>query len=412
MDKLISWINEKLVPPLNKFTNTKIVTALMNGFRFAFPLLLAGAFLQILTNLRFAIDSLASLGLDILSVLSFGLMGLVFTIGIAFSYASALEIDPKGATVIAVSVFFLLIKPELVEEKLVFNDSSFGAENFFVSLLAGILVPWLIHFFTKSGLVIKAKGMPSFLRNWFLPLIPGAVAVLLAWTISYPLNINIPQVVSNLSNPLFGILDSYIGMLLWGLIATLTFSVGIHPSATLGATIPVLIAALGENMEAVMVGNEAPHLMTFATLLGFITLGGQGATFTLNLLMLRSKSKTIKRLGKATIWTSLFGINEPLVYGLPIAFNPHLIIPFVLNGGVINTTLTYIAMSTGLVEKTWNIGGIIPAPPGISAFLSTQDVKSLLLVLVMLAINFVVYYPFFKTFEKATIEKEKTDGNK
>jgi PTS system cellobiose-specific IIC component len=406
MNKLIQWVEANLLPPFTKFTNSRPVSSLMIGFRFAFPLILAGAFLQIIANLRFAVEELETVGLDVLSNLSFGLMGLAFALGIAMAYSEALEIDPKGASVITMSVFFILVRPELVEGVLQFPETAFGASNLLVALLAGFGVPGIIYFFTKRGLVIKAEGLPPFIRNWFMPLIPGIVAILLAWLVSYPLGVDVPKILSGLSKPLYGIMDSYLGILVIGLLMTLTFSTGIHPSATVGALVPLWFAALGENMELVNAGKDPAHLMNFATVLGFITLGGQGATFMLNIFMLRSKSTTIKKLGRTTIWPILFGINEPLIYGLPIAFNPILIIPFIINGGIINGSLTYLVMKLGLVRIPWNIMGVIPSPPGVSAFLSTQDWRAPVFVLFLLVINALVYYPFFKAFENQTIEKE------
>ncbi len=410
MNKLVHWVEANLLPPFTKFTTSRAVSSLMIGFRFAFPLILAGAFLQIIANLRFAVEELETIGLDILGNLSFGLMGLAFALGIAMAYSEALEIDPKGATVITMSVFFILVRPEIVEGVLQFSETAFGPSNLLVALLAGFGVPGMIYFFTKRGLVIKAEGLPSFVRNWFMPLIPGVIAIFLAWLVSYPLGVDVPKILAGLSKPLYGIMDSYIGILVLGLLMTLTFSTGIHPSATVGALIPLMFAALGENMELVNAGNEPAHLMNFATLLGFITLGGQGATFMLNIFMLRSKSQTIKKLGRTTIWPILFGINEPLIYGLPIAFNPILIIPFIINGGIINGSLTYVVMKLGIVRIPWNIMGVIPSPPGVSAFLSTQDWRAPVFVLFLLVINGLVYYPFFKAYEKQLMEKEAEEG--
>jgi len=129
----------------------------------------------------------------------------------------------------------------------------------------------------------------------------------------------------------------------------------------------------------------------------------------LNLWMLRSRAKSIKRVGRMTILTSLFGINEPLIFGLPIVFNPILAIPFILNGGIINTTLTFIAMKIGLVTIPWNFAGVIFAPAGIPAYILTQDWKAVVLVAILLVIDAAVYYPFFKAYERITMEREEAE---
>jgi len=213
MNKIVLWVEKYLIPPFSKFTNSRPISSLMIGFRFAFPLILAGAFLQIIANMRFAVEQLENIGLDMLAGLSFGLMGLAFALGIAMAYSEALEIDSKGATVLTMSVFFILIRPEIADGFLKFSETAFGPSNMLVAILAGFGVPGIIYFFTKRGLVIKGEGLPPFVRNWFLPLIPGVIVILLAWLISYPLGVNVPEFLAGLSKPLYGIMNTYVGIL-------------------------------------------------------------------------------------------------------------------------------------------------------------------------------------------------------
>ncbi len=43
-----------------------------------------------------------------------------------------------------------------------------------------------------------------------------------------------------------------------------------------------------------------------------------------------AKVKVIKYLAKAALLLCLFNVNEPILYGVPIIFNPVMIIPFLL----------------------------------------------------------------------------------
>ena len=102
---------------------------------------------------------------------------------------------------------------------------------------------------------------------------------------------------------------------------------------------------------------------------------------------------------------SLFGINEPIIFGAPIILNPFLFIPFVF-GPMIVTVITYLSMTSGLVGKP--IAGP-PGflPPGVGAFIMTLDWKCVVLVFVNLILMTLFYYPFFKMMEADELKKEK-----
>ncbi len=121
--------------------------------------------------------------------------------------------------------------------------------------------------------------------------------------------------------------------------------------------------------------------------------------------MMRSKAKSLNSVGKVSIIPSLFGINEPLIFGTPIILNPFMFIPFVF-GPLICTTIVYLTMNLGLVGKPIaNPPGFLP--PGVSAFLMTLDWKAVALVFVLLILQTVFYYPFFKMMEKEELQKEQ-----
>ena len=120
--------------------------------------------------------------------------------------------------------------------------------------------------------------------------------------------------------------------------------------------------------------------------------------------MMRSKAKSFKSIGVASLVPSIFGINEPVIFGLPILLTPYMFIPFVF-GPLLITVLTYFSMKMGLV------GYPVAAPPGflppgVGAFLTTYDWRSVVLVFVSLVLMALIYYPFFKMMEKDELKRE------
>ena len=88
-------------------------------------------------------------------------------------------------------------------------------------------------------------------------------------------------------------------------------------------------------------------------------------------------------------------------------YNPTMMIPFILVMPL-NGVITYLCMSSGVVARTfanpsWNM--FCP----IGALISTMDVKALLLVVGLIALDTLIYFPFFKVYEKQKLEEERTE---
>src|SRR5699024_8422304 len=83
-----------------------------------------------------------------------------------------------------------------------------------------------------------------------------------------------------------------------------------------------------------------------------VWIGGAGATLGLVIcILIFAKSQFLKKMGKAVAIPSLFNINEPVIFGLPIVLNPIMVIPFILIP-IVLTIITYIATALGLVNAT------------------------------------------------------------
>lgn len=117
------------------------------------------------------------------------------------------------------------------------------------------------------------------------------------------------------------------------------------------------------------------------------------------------KSKRIRELSKLSILPGIFGINEPVIFGLPIVLNPTIAIPFI-GVPMINIIVTYMVMKIGLVPIC--NGMIMPwtTPPVISGFLSS-GVAGAILQIIMIAVGVLIYMPFIQTMDKQYLIEEK-----
>ena len=138
-------------------------------------------------------------------------------------------------------------------------------------------------------------------------------------------------------------------------------------------------------------------------------LGGAGNTLGLTLLMMKSKSTHLKSLGRLGIVPGICGINEPIIFGGPIVFNPILAIPFIVTP-IITVVLAYLAQAMGLITPGYLVDPSF-TPFFAQAYFSSMDWRNVVFAFGLVLLSMVVYYPFFKIYEKSMLEQEGINSN-
>lgn len=112
--------------------------------------------------------------------------------------------------------------------------------------------------------------------------------------------------------------------------------------------------------------------------------------------MVVSKNKFLKTLGWTTFSPGIFTIVEPVIYGLPIALNPYLMIPFIASG-TIATGVSYLLMASPLLGKFY---AMVPCatPPFLLGPLGTGDWKTIIIPIVSFFIGLIIYLPFWRLY--------------
>ncbi|HEU1267189.1 TPA: PTS transporter subunit EIIC [Streptococcus pneumoniae] len=163
---------------------------------------------------------------------------------------------------------------------------------------------------------------------------------------------------------------------------------------------PIALANMAENAA----GGHFAVAGEFSNM--FVIAGGSGATLGLCLyIAFASKSEQLKAIGRASVVPALFNINEPLIFGLPIIYNPALAIPFIL-APMVTATIYYVANSLNFIKPIiaqvpW------PTPVGIGAFLGTADLRAVLVALVCAFAAFLVYLPFICVYDQKLVKEEQ-----
>jgi PTS system cellobiose-specific IIC component len=419
------WITEKLTPAMNKFGNIPVLRAIRSGFYTAMPIILIGAFFEIVSDIALLVTAGKTTPivsqLSALQSFTFGLLGIIFAYGIAASLAKYYRSDATSAGLISICLYFLLIHPTLTTQSmlvtnLTLDSSRLAANGMFVALVGGLFTGWVYGLMNKKGWVIKGEGLPDFANSWFGSLIPAFIILIVGWVVAYPLNIDLFSVVGKLVTPIIGILDTYPGMMILGILGALCWFLGIHPGVLVAVVFPLLITASAKDAQLFSSGI-APYpgngyiILSAGLFVGWLTIGGTGSTLGLNIWMLRSKSKTLKAVGRVAIVPSLLNINEPIIFGIPAVYNPIICVGMMIINGLVLPVLARLAIDLRLMSIPHTMAIVPFLPIGLVGFLQNQDWRGVIVALVMLIVSVALWYPFFKLQEQKMLADEKAAEN-
>lgn len=157
-------------------------------------------------------------------------------------------------------------------------------------------------------------------------------------------------------------------------------------------------------MVAFASGAAAPHPEWLY--MYFTNMGGSGATFGLVLLMaFAAKSQHLKKLGRVVLPTSIFNINEPVIFGTPMVMNPTMAIPFIA-APTVNFLLTSLvnqfgfAVLTGAMQNNYY-------PVGVLGAFATGSWTGVAWTVVLIVLDVAIYYPFFKVYDAKKVKEEE-----
>lgn len=282
-----------------------------------------------------------------------------------------------------------------------------GSQGIFVAMICGLLGGRLYVFLLEKNIKIKMPdSIPPSVAGMFETMIPAGIVFILFMVLrlgfaqtSYATMQSFIYTV--LQAPLMGIGANPIGAALYLMSGKLLWMFGIHGDmltyATLGS---VRSAATQANMAAFAAGAPVPYLEW-----GLLTPMTNVGILGLTILLLISKSKQHKSLGKLAIATSIFNITEPIMFGLPVILNPIMAIPFVLTPGIC-VILTSFVMKLGLVAPLTGVAlsNVIPTP--IYMWMATNSITGLIWGCIVVALCVAIFFPFYKIAEKAALKEE------
>lgn len=246
----------------------------------------------------------------------------------------------------------------------------FNVNQYIAIVIGGVLLhPAFIQIIKEgktSGEGVSFLGMPVGLVDYASTVIPIILAIWFMSFVEKQLNKFIPKAIKIVLVPMFtilivaivtlivlGPLGNYLGIGLSYVFATLNVHVGWLVPTLVGLFMPLLVMT-GMHYALISLGINELASKNFDPIAGpgmFVSnLAQAGAAFA---IVFRTKNKELKTLASSTSFTAIFGITEPVLYGVNLRYKRPLIAAMI-GGGV-----------GGLYYGITGVGRFAQIPPGI-----------------------------------------------
>lgn len=426
-NKFLDKLDSVLSPIGNKLGNQRHLKAISAGMMMPLALIVVGALFLIVANppinpelvnaetANFFVKGLlawkefAVANYAILTApfnMTMGIFGLMSAFSIAYALASEYKMKAAISGLISTSLFLMICAPAIEGG---ISTQFLGADGLFVAIIIAMASVEISRIIRDKGWEMAfPETVPPAVTSFVNSILPVLANIIILYGLNIILVVNVgmslPEAIMSILTPALSIVDN-----LWGFLALITFANILWIFGVNGTSIifPIVfslgIANSGLNAELVAAGQDPTNLMNLQ-MFRVAILGGAGNTIGLILLMIKSKSTHLKTLGRLSIVPGICGINEPVIFGGPVVFNPILAIPFIITP-IVTVSLTYFVQKIGLITAGYIIDPSF-TPFFAQAYLSSLDWRNVVFVFALIPISMLIYYPFYKVFEKNQLKQE------
>lgn len=424
MNKLIAWLEGSFAPKMNKLVQNPYISSIKGSVMQALPLIFLGSVFSLLTIPENFVEGWPNFWTP--QGWTFGLVSLIVAFLIPFNLLDAKGLHKAriNGGIAGVILFLMSLNTQFVADQtaalgtdaIAFSAISgiggMGAGGMFVAIIMGIVAGAVMSLFGKFSFFSEDSVMPDFVKAWFDSMLPIGIIVVAAWllTDSSFLGLNLYQMIVDLFMPLQNIANTPFGFVLILFCYCFLYSMGISSWVLTPIVTPIMLANAEANIALAQAGEAtAANLAIFtdATVYSaYLWIGGIGCTMSLVLMMaFMAKSAQLKGLGRACIVPAIFNINEPVVFGV-VAWNPIMMVPMWLQSTIlplVTYLFTKVIPLAPIPEMLFNMW-YCPFP--IATWLTTGSVMGIALMLVIFVLSWLIWMPFFRTYDKQLVEQE------
>lgn len=428
MNKFMDWMEAHVMPIAGKLGTNRYLKAISSGFIAIMAATIVGSIFTLIGNLPITAwtNWLAETGLSKILALpgqcTTDLIALYAVFFIAYNLAETFDVDGKGAGLSCLVSFFVVTgratyfatAAEDAAAVSALSTGFLGAKGLFTAMIVALIGARIYVFVVQKGWVIKlpdsvppnvAGSFNSLIPSFFVTIVFLLVAMGMSFTSYGDLHTMIFTVIQSNLMKFMG--DNIWSFLFFNLMTNILWFFGLHGGNIVGSiTNPIYTPLSLENLAAYEAGETVMPYIINGNFSKCFTFGGVGSMFGLAILMcFFAKSAQYKTLGKLSLPTTFFFINEPLLFGIPIVLNPMFFLPLMFTTPLLGS-LTYVVMKIGLIPIPHGLQLPWTMPPVINGFLQGGVVLALWEFLMVLA-SIAIWYPFFKMGDKKALEEEK-----
>lgn len=422
------FLEKTVMGPMGKLSTFKVVQGIMAAGQATIPFTIVGSLflvLEILPDVFPFLEGFFDATFFRISPVymaannaTMGVLAIYFALALGYGYTKIIA-DQEGVnlnpfTGALLSMFgFLMTIPMIAFEDGVAVQFDAGWERLgtvgiFTAIIMAIVSVQLYRMCVKRNWVIKMpEEVPPGVARAFTALIPTAVVAFVIIILNGAMiaaGTNLFDVVAWPFGFARYLTESVFGLMTIFFLIHALWLVGIHGANVIMPLIsPIALANMTLNVEG------ANYVWAGEFTNAYITIGGSGATlgFTIFLAFM-AKSKQLKLLGRASIGAGIFNINEPIIFGVPMIYNPFMAIPFFL-APMVSVAIAYFAVRLEFVrpmiaQMPW------PSPVGVGAFIgSGGDWRAAVVAFICAISAFIIYLPFAKAYDKKLVAEEQAN---
>ncbi len=319
------------------------------------------------------------------------------------SYVMAMQWRLPRPPIALISLVLLLIVGEVLPE-----EQTVLTFNIIMAIVTPLYAVPLIAFLLKfdSLKLTRSESAGQLVKESLNMVFPAIITAAVVLVVDYLIFTTLSSIsflnylsVDYANEPtLFGMLFAALNSILWFF--------GIHGYYALLPLVDLLQEASNLNYSTVLAGGAGQYHMNLSFMGAFVFIGGSGATLSLVLaLLIFSKQRSLRMIAIASIPIGMINVNEILLFGLPIIFNPRLFLPFFLTP-MVNVVVAMFAVSLGLVASP-SVSVPFNSPVLVNAWVATGgDWGAVLLQVANVLIGVAIYYPAVKMMNRSSAMKE------